>query len=163
MEETDVDVDSDSDSDSPTSEDKIPAVIRESLCQVKLTADGTGFAFVRLNCKGKGIEDIPKAIQNYVELRFLDFSNNEIDDISRLMGLPHVLSLNVSENKLYSAIFPEGSMPFCQRVDLSNNVLDELDIAALPRLARLSLASNRLTSINTLAEHKSLRVGQINL
>uniref|UniRef100_A0A672FR97 Leucine rich repeat containing 23 n=1 Tax=Salarias fasciatus TaxID=181472 RepID=A0A672FR97_SALFA len=123
------DVDGDEETKEVTDEDKVNKrhckylftfyMMCQGLSLLCRTANRLAHAFVKLDLKDKGLNDIA-AISSYIHIRFLDLSNNLLTDLSPLSSLTHLLWLKAS-----------GSVwqPFTQ----------------LTYLQWLSIAANRLT------------------
>ncbi|PFH31423.1 leucine rich repeat-containing protein [Besnoitia besnoiti] len=126
-------------------------VLNSSLSDVARTVDGSGYAFVRLNCAGKSITKIPEEIAAYVHLRYIDISDNHIEDIVPLTTLPHVLALNAARNNItdVSYLADTTCLPSCVVLNLSFNSIYELHSIGLPRLAKLTLDGNPLASLES--------------
>nr|PIL97204.1 leucine rich repeat-containing protein [Toxoplasma gondii COUG] len=123
-------------------------ILNSSISEVARTVDGSGYAFVRLNCSGKNITKIPEEISTYVHLRYIDVSDNHLDDILPLTKLPYVLSLNAARNNItdISCLADETCLPSCAVLNLSNNSISTLCTIALPHLAKLTLDGNPFVS-----------------
>ncbi|PHJ24754.1 leucine rich repeat-containing protein [Cystoisospora suis] len=131
--------------------DQVPLageVLDSSLTDVARTVDGSGYAFVRLNCTGKNITTIPEEISTYIYLRYIDISDNHLVDILPFTKLPHVLSLNAARNNItdISYLADDACLPSCAVLNLSNNSISKLGSIGLQRLAKLTLDGNPVTS-----------------
>ncbi len=57
---------------------------------------------VRLNLSGKGFDYTDRLLVRFKHLRYLDISKNLLQDISDVLQLPYLLTLNASDNRLSS-------------------------------------------------------------
>ncbi|XP_029973653.1 leucine-rich repeat-containing protein 23 [Salarias fasciatus] len=127
------DVDGDEETKEVTDEDKVQVcqltseTIGQGLSLLCRTANRLAHAFVKLDLKDKGLNDIA-AISSYIHIRFLDLSNNLLTDLSPLSSLTHLLWLKVDNN----AVSCFKGQPFTQ----------------LTYLQWLSIAANRLTGLD---------------
>ncbi|CBZ56273.1 B7 isoform, related [Neospora caninum Liverpool] len=123
-------------------------ILNSSLSEVARTVDGSGYAYVRLNCTGKNVTKIPEEIATFVHLRYIDISDNHLDDILPLTKLPHVLFLNAARNSItdISCLTDETCLPSCAVLNLSNNSISKLCSIGLPHLAKLTLDGNPFVS-----------------
>uniref|UniRef100_A0A3B4ZEV3 Leucine-rich repeat-containing protein 23 n=1 Tax=Stegastes partitus TaxID=144197 RepID=A0A3B4ZEV3_9TELE len=118
--------------------------IRQGLSLLCRTGYGLGHAFVRLDLKDKGLNDIA-AISSYIHIRFLDVSNNHLTDLSPLASLTQLLWLKVDNNAV--ACFkgqPFAQLPFLQWLSMAGNRLTDIDGFATPTLEYLNLTGNSI-------------------
>ena len=78
-------------------------------------------------------------IKNYIHLRYIDLSNNNLKDISALNVLTHLLTLKLDFNKLTSAKL--DPLPYLQQASFSNNKIKTIEGIAHPKLEILNLNS----------------------
>lgn len=50
--------------------------------------------------QGRNLKSLGTNVSNYVNLRHVDFSHNEIEDVSELSNLPDLISINLSKNEI---------------------------------------------------------------
>ncbi|KAF4706097.1 hypothetical protein FOZ63_008596, partial [Perkinsus olseni] len=111
------------------------------------TVDGTGYAFARLDCSDKGITDLAEEVETLKHLRQINLRSNLLTDVSRLSTLPHLVSLDLSNNKITTmdSLFQPGCLPWCQYIDLSHNSITSIcPLAAMTRLRYLKLKANSI-------------------
>ncbi|EER12868.1 conserved hypothetical protein [Perkinsus marinus ATCC 50983] len=131
-------------------EDPVPLsheIISEGLTRLERTVDGSGYAFIRLDCSERGLTDITDEIDELKHLRQVILKSNHIGDASKLSVLPHLLSLDLSHNKLTAmdGLFQPGCLQWCQYIDISHNsIISICPIAAMPRLRVLRLNANNV-------------------
>ncbi|KAF4661715.1 hypothetical protein FOL46_005633 [Perkinsus olseni] len=114
------------------------------------TVDGTGYAFIRLDCSDKGITDLAEEVDTLKHLRQINLRSNLLTDVSRLSTLPHLLSLDLSNNKITTmdSLFQPGCLPWSQYIDLSHNSITSIcPLAAMTRLRSLKLNANSIEDI----------------
>ena len=132
------------------------------------TVDGTGFAFTHLELPGKGADEDEgteqlgniEALKDYAHLRYVNLSSHLIADPGPLAGMSHLLSVNLSANRLTTASlekFKEMPLRFLQVLNLGNNSIEEYAIA-FPMLRELYLNNNKLTSIKLEADGSALKI-----
>ncbi|CEL93479.1 unnamed protein product [Vitrella brassicaformis CCMP3155] len=136
-------------------------LLRSSLSQISKTVDGSGYAFARLDCSGKEVSSLAEAVGDYTHIRFVQMSNNQIKDITPVSRLPHVLSLNCSQNgitQLECLANPEGCLPFCQTLDASTNAMEKLGNLKMERLKRANVSGNQIASLEGFEGHEAIEV-----
>ncbi|XP_049438357.1 leucine-rich repeat-containing protein 23 [Epinephelus fuscoguttatus] len=124
--------------------------ISQGLSLLCRTGNGLGHAFIKVDLKDKGLNDIA-AISNYTHLRFLDVSNNHLIDLSPLASLTQLLWLKVDNNAV--ACFkgqPFAQLTFLQWLSMAVNRLTGLDGLVGPALESLNLTGNGIQRVNGL-------------
>uniref|UniRef100_A0A3B4UTG2 Leucine-rich repeat-containing protein 23 n=1 Tax=Seriola dumerili TaxID=41447 RepID=A0A3B4UTG2_SERDU len=106
------------------------------------TGNGLGHAFVKLDLKDKGLNDIA-AISSYIHLRFLDISNNRLIDLSPLASLTQLLWLKARRQ-------PFAHLNYLQWLSMAVNQLTELDGLVGPALESLNLTGNSIKTVKGL-------------
>jgi len=144
-------------------EDWLPlshAILKDSLKEIDLCVGGGGFAFTKLDCSNKEITDLGNKVDAYKELRHVICSQNKITDLTALMMMPHLLTLQGDENAVVSLdCVGNSELPWCQRVDLSKNKLTKLpSLLPLPRLRFAKFAENEIVSLEGFGDHPVLEV-----
>ena len=124
-------------------------LLHKSLGDVCRTADGTGYAFIRLTCCGKGVTNLPESLQQYIHLRYIDISGNKVRDLTPFSRLPHLLTLNASVNSIedLSCLSSSEAVPYLSLLNLSNNKIARVPQRPMQRLTRLALDANPLSSL----------------
>ncbi|KAM6141049.1 leucine-rich repeat-containing protein 23 [Pterocles gutturalis] len=129
-------------------EEQVPAprplteeVLRESLSLLCKTGNGLAHAYVKLEAKDKGLTDI-SLLECFIHLRYVDLSENKLQDLSPLSSLTHLLWLKVDGNLLTSAWMQE--LPYLQIVSFAHNRINDMEGITHPRLASLSLKGNKI-------------------
>jgi Leucine-rich repeat (LRR) protein len=79
-------------------------------------------------------------LKNYIHLRYMDLSNNNLKDITPLNLLTHLLTLKLDFNKLTSAKL--DPLPYLQHASFSNNRIKSTEGIAHPKLEILNLNSS---------------------
>lgn len=73
----------------------------------------------------------------FIHLRYVDLSENKLQDLSPLSSLTHLLWLKVDGNLLTSACMQE--LPYLQIISFAHNRIKDMEGITHPRLANLSL------------------------
>ncbi|XP_037335240.2 leucine-rich repeat-containing protein 23 [Pungitius pungitius] len=114
------------------------------------TGNGLGHAFVKVNLKDNGLNDIA-AIASFTHLRFLDVSNNHLIDLSPLASLTQLLWLKVDKNAVECFKGqPFAQLTYLQWLSMAGNRLADLDGLVGPSLESLNLTGNRIERVNGL-------------
>uniref|UniRef100_UPI0037E829A7 leucine-rich repeat-containing protein 23 n=1 Tax=Semicossyphus pulcher TaxID=241346 RepID=UPI0037E829A7 len=124
--------------------------ISQGLSLLCRTGNGLGHAFVKLDLKDNGLNDIA-AISNYIHIRFLDVSNNHLTDLSPLASLTQLLWLKVDNNTV--ACFkgqPFTQLTYLQWLSVAGNQLTDMDGLVGPSLESLNLTGNSIQRVNGL-------------
>uniref|UniRef100_A0A663F321 Leucine rich repeat containing 23 n=1 Tax=Aquila chrysaetos chrysaetos TaxID=223781 RepID=A0A663F321_AQUCH len=111
-------------------------VVKEGLSLLCKTGNGLAHAYVKLEAKYKGLTDI-SLLECFIHLRYVDLSENKLQDLSPLSGLTHLLWLKVDGNLLTSACMQE--LPYLQIISFAHNRIKDMEGITHPRLANLSL------------------------
>lgn len=122
--------------------------LKKGLSDVQRSADQENFAFVRLDLSGLGLTSLGDELQRYKEIRYISLNNNELEDVSEVGVLPHLLSCQAQLNRLKSVPVPAVPLPSVQLLELDSNQIESFDAAALnkfPSLYALSLSSSVLS------------------
>lgn len=128
------------------------------------TADGTGVTYRALTCSGKRVNAI-KAIDPYIHLRTVDFSQNVIRDPGPLKVCTSLLSVNLSKNNISSINKPWEQLedgpeifPYLVHLDLSDNMLKALPKLPFKNLATANFARNEITNCSDFGGHEKLEM-----
>ncbi|NXH10234.1 LRC23 protein, partial [Bucco capensis] len=81
-------------------------------------------------------------LEAFVHLRYVDLSENKLQDLAPLSSLTHLLWLKVDGNLLSSACMQE--LPYLQLLSFARNHIKDLEGITHPRLANLSLKENQI-------------------
>lgn len=76
-------------------------------------------------------------LECFIHLRYVDLSENKLQDLSPLSSLTHLLWLKVDGNLLTSACMQE--LPYLQIISFARNRIKDMEGITHPRLANLSL------------------------
>lgn len=132
-------------------------VLRKCLSGIETVVGGGGFAFTKLDCSNKELTELGNKIQNYEHLRHVVLSNNKFTDLSAVTKLPHVLHLKADHNEVAAFDCEDAHMPWCQRLDLSENKLVALPLLKpLERLRFATLSSNSIAELAKFGGHPNI-------
>ncbi|NWX43522.1 LRC23 protein, partial [Steatornis caripensis] len=81
-------------------------------------------------------------LECFIQLRYVDLSENKLQDLSPLSSLTHLLWLKVDGNLLTSACMQE--LPYLQIISFAHNRIKDMEGITHPRLANLSLKGNKI-------------------
>jgi Leucine-rich repeat (LRR) protein len=127
------------------------------LSQVGKTIDGEGFAYLQVDCVGKGAVNVD-IIKDFEHLREIDFSDNKIENVAPIAELVFALKLTLAKNQIVSiASWKPDALPHLLHCDLSGNRLAALPRLYLPALQTASFARNLITTCTEFDGHKTLR------
>ncbi|KAM6144584.1 leucine-rich repeat-containing protein 23 [Phoenicopterus ruber ruber] len=116
-------------------------VLQEGLSLLCKTGNGLAHAYVKFEAKYKDLTDI-SLLECFIHLRYVDLSENKLQDLSPLSSLTHLLWLKVDRNLLTSACMQE--LPYLQIISFAHNRIKDLEGITHPRLANLSLQGNKI-------------------
>lgn len=90
-------------------------------------------------CTLSGFREITdiSILQSFIHLRFVDISKNNLQDITPLNSLTHMLTLKADNNKLTSAKLEE--LPYLQEASFNDNRIKTTEGINHPLLERISL------------------------
>lgn len=123
------------------------ATINENLSQIDSTGDGTSCAFTTLILEEKEIEVLGDAIKNYIHLRNINISKNQLKSIEELTSLPNLLKIHAVENQIEDISFlAHDTHHYLQILNLSQNKIKSLPPLSVPLLKHLILNENEIES-----------------
>lgn len=127
--------------------------ISDGLAKLELQ-DNQEFAYTELELKGEGMPTIDNTILNYVNLKYLDLSHNDLTDFQGVSMLPRLQSLNVQYNKINSLKGGER-LAYLSIIQADNNHIASLETLKHPTLKAITLKNNRIESLQGLEVKKS--------
>lgn len=72
--------------------------VKQGLGSIQKSHNGKTYAYVNLNVEEKELELLSEVLRSYHNLQNLNISKNQLKDISEVGNLPHLITLNASEN-----------------------------------------------------------------
>uniref|UniRef100_A0A8B9C6D0 Leucine rich repeat containing 23 n=1 Tax=Anser brachyrhynchus TaxID=132585 RepID=A0A8B9C6D0_9AVES len=111
-------------------------MLKEGLSLLCKTSNGLAHAYVKFEAKYKDLTDI-SLLECFIHLRYVDLSENKLQDLSPLSSLTHLLWLKVDGNLLTSARMQE--LPYLQIISFAHNHIKDMEGITHPCLANLSL------------------------
>ncbi|CAD2092283.1 leucine-rich repeat protein [Plasmodium vinckei brucechwatti] len=130
-------------------QNKLLSIIKEGLSDIEKTLNGEGYAFSNLNCSYKNIEYIPKEIINYIYLKYINMSNNKIDNISNLYNLDNILFLDISYNLINNLDEIKSlHLKNCIYMNISHNSINIINDIKLKNIIELDLSYNNIENLN---------------
>ncbi|XP_071899464.1 leucine-rich repeat-containing protein 23 isoform X2 [Anas platyrhynchos] len=116
-------------------------MLQEGLSLLCKTGNGLAHAYVKFEAKYKDLTDI-SLLECFIHLRYVDLSENKLQDLSPLSSLTHLLWLKVDGNLLTSARMQE--LPYLQIISFAHNHIKDMEGLTHPCLANLSLKGNKI-------------------
>uniref|UniRef100_A0A8B9C675 Leucine-rich repeat-containing protein 23 n=1 Tax=Anser brachyrhynchus TaxID=132585 RepID=A0A8B9C675_9AVES len=116
-------------------------MLKEGLSLLCKTSNGLAHAYVKFEAKYKDLTDI-SLLECFIHLRYVDLSENKLQDLSPLSSLTHLLWLKVDGNLLTSARMQE--LPYLQIISFAHNHIKDMEGITHPCLANLSLKGNKI-------------------
>ncbi|XP_041038373.1 leucine-rich repeat-containing protein 23, partial [Carcharodon carcharias] len=135
-------------------------ILSESLSLLCKTGTGLSHAYVRVDLKDRGLTDI-NAIRSFIHLRYVDVSVNNLQDISPLANLSHLLWVCADENYLTSAKIEQ--LPFLQVLSLAKNRIKDMQGITHPLLESLILTGNQINEMSGLDPSKLTQLHSLEL
>lgn len=111
------------------------------------TDSGLAHAYVKLDAKQMKLTNV-EALQAYEHLRYVNLSQNFLDNIDTLNKLRSLLWLKINQNRLESARLEK--LPYLQVVDFSGNKIRNVLGIEHPHLEQLNLNHNDIPSLEGL-------------
>lgn len=135
-------------------------ILKDCLKDIDICVGGGGFAFTKLDCSNKEITHLGNKVDAYKQLKHVVLSQNKITDLTQVMKLPHLLTLQADENEVDKLdCLDECELPWCQRLDLSKNKLTRLpSLRPFERLRFAKFAENEIESLEGFGDHPVLEV-----
>ncbi|NXX85630.1 LRC23 protein, partial [Urocolius indicus] len=84
-------------------------------------------------------------LECFIHLRYVDLSENKLQDLSPLSNLTHLLWLKVDGNLLPSACMQE--LPYLQIISFAHNRIRDIEGITHPRLVNLNLKGNKIQTV----------------
>ena len=138
-----------------------PGVILQFLDNFDYTPDKEGFVFTDLNVSNKRVETLAKAMEEVKEVQRIDFSINNLADITPIKDLQNLIKINISKNKIkaLSIFTAEDAFPNLKWLDVSANKFNEFPAFKCPKLEYLDISYNKLEKVSeTWVGHEKLTV-----
>lgn len=116
-------------------------MLKEGLSLLCKIGNGLAHAYVKFEAKYKDLTDI-SLLECFIHLRYVDLSENKLQDLSPLSSLTHLLWLKVDGNLLSSAHMQE--LPYLQFISFAHNHIKNMEGITHPHLTSLSLKGNKI-------------------
>lgn len=135
-------------------------VIKRCISELGRNAEGSGFAYLRLDLENRDFENICEELSSYSQLKFVNFSGNKLSNVIILSRLPNILRLELSGNRLSSLEFFNNEETFTnlQYLDLSKNLIRNLTPIKVSKLGYLNLSHNEIMSTDQFQPHANLKI-----
>ncbi|GAW81225.1 leucine-rich repeat protein [Plasmodium gonderi] len=123
--------------------------IKDGLTQLEKTLKGDGYAFSNLICKNKNLDHIPKEIEKYIHLKYINMSHNKIEDIDMLYELNNVVFLDISYNLIKNLKkIASLCLKNCVYLNLSHNLIKNVEDIKMTNIIELDLSYNNIEKMN---------------
>jgi Leucine-rich repeat (LRR) protein len=110
-----------------------------------------------LSAANNELTTLPTSIGNCRRLKTLDLSGNKLKSIPETLGnLKALQSISLRQNRLECFPVPIGHLAALQTLNLSRNLLTDIKISPSPRLEKLYLSENKITSLSCFESLPSL-------
>ncbi|XP_040504603.1 leucine-rich repeat-containing protein 23 isoform X1 [Gallus gallus] len=126
-------------------------MLKEGLSLLCKIGNGLAHAYVKFEAKYKDLTDI-SLLECFIHLRYVDLSENKLQDLSPLSSLTHLLWLKVDGNLLSSAHMQE--LPYLQFISFAHNHIKNMEGITHPHLTSLSLKGGTDYSLHYCAYRK---------
>lgn len=148
-----------SESEEETSKNMTGNMIKRYLSEFSRNAEGTGYAYLKLDLENRELENISEELSPYQQLKYLHFSGNRFSNIIVLSRLPNILRLELAGNRISSLEFFNNEETFTnlQYLDLSKNMIRNLTAIKVPKLLFLSLSQNEIINTDQFQGHPNLK------
>jgi len=140
-------------------------LISKGLSEVKRTADGSSYAFTALNLEnglqGDKIDDLAVALRNFLHIRTVNFSKNNLFMADEFVHLPYLQELNLAQNKVRDIRFLKEnreSLCYLKSLNCDQNEVRELTDIPQMRLTHVNLNRNKITTCAEFNGGKALKV-----
>lgn len=111
------------------------------------------------------LEFLKNVVLEYKNIQQIDLSHNQLSDFMLLATFDHLVSLNISNNKIkhINYLGEEDKFPCLQRLEAQNNKISELPLIKAPKLQYLDVSGNTITKYERIeGGHQSLTVFRAN-
>jgi len=122
-------------------------LLAKGLSRLERVGNGSDFAYVKFNGSQHELNEISVLVE-YVHLRYIYLSSNQLADVSPLSSIKQMLTLILDRNKIEQFNLPK--MNYLQVIDLSYNKINTFDGLDHPMLKCLNLNYNKLTNLDTM-------------
>ncbi|XP_029437570.1 leucine-rich repeat-containing protein 23 [Rhinatrema bivittatum] len=120
-------------------------IMKEGLSLLCKTGNGLAHAYVKLEAKDRELTDI-SILSTYIHLRYVNISQNYLQDLSPLNSLTHLLWLKADQNRLVNAYMED--LPYLQIASFSLNRINDPGGIGHPRLESLNLSGNEIATVS---------------
>lgn len=121
--------------------------LSNGLSKIGYTYDKASLAYHKLDINNVQVNDLGDLLGNYPHLRYVNLAFNCIENVQILTQIPHILSLNLSHNKISTtAVFNISNVfNYLTNLDLSHNQVTDFAPIELKRLKQLNLSYNQIS------------------
>jgi len=123
-------------------------IVIRSLSRLERVGDGSQHALTKLDASGNELNCI-ELLKSYPLIRYVYLSSNQLEDLSQLSCMKHLLAVDANRNKMKKLNIEP--MDYLQILDLSYNQINTFDGMEHPRLKTLNLNSNALGNLDTMS------------
>lgn len=121
-------------------------IVANHISLLARTGNGLSHAFTKLEIHGQGITNLD-LLEHYPHLRYLDLSDNSLNEIDSLSSLEYLLSIDLHGNKLKSIPAALDKRKYLQQANFAKNDIMKIEVVNWPMLGWLNLSENRLTQL----------------
>jgi Leucine-rich repeat (LRR) protein len=136
-------------------------MISQNLDNISRTPDGLSCVYTSLNLNKQKLEHLGNALLLFKHLRYITLNHNKLTDISFLSKLPHLCTIDASNNLIENIDFlsaEDNSFQFLKLLKLSNNKITKLPHLNPPYLQAVHLNGNFINDCSGYRGHPQLTV-----
>ena len=113
-------------------------LVSSNISLLARTGNGLSFAYTRLEIHSKGIKDLD-ILESYPNLRYVDVSENAINNINGLSHLEYLLSFDAHSNNLTSVPAIIDKRKYLQQANFSKNRISSWNVTRWPLISWINL------------------------
>lgn len=136
--------------------------IKDGLSKISNNYDKTACSFTKMTVSDKKLTKLYDFFEQYPRIRDLNLSKNLLADVMSITHMTYLQTLDVSGNKIASLnILSDengGKLKFLKTVNLTNNRLTRMEKITIPRLEKLILDENQITTCENFTGHDRLKI-----
>ena len=135
-------------------------VIAKYLWELGYSDDYQGMQYIRLEMSGTKLEALNNALLEVKHLKYLNFTDNKLADVTLLQQFDQLVYLGLNSNKIknLNAFTSEEGFPKLRKLELSDNSISELIPITPPKLEYLEINDMKIDKYETWTGHPTIRI-----